>query len=388
MGCSYNEHKVNRNTLMKKHARSLDANEILQLIFVYMTEVSSLRNYDDVIIVLANMGRALTSADRCTVWVVSDDKKKIWTKVAHGIESIELPIDSGVVGKSIINGEKIIIDDVYLDDRFNQEIDRKTGYLTKSMMVIPMFDNDDEIIGAFQVINSTSETGVFDRRDMERLMLSSTYAAETIVSAKLTQEIEETQKEVVFTMGAIGESRSKETGNHVKRVAEYSKILALACGLPMEQAELLKAASPMHDIGKIAIPDAVLNKPGRFDEEERVIMDSHAELGFGMIKNSKRPLLKAAAIVAYQHHEKWDGSGYPRGLKEEEIHIFGRITALADVFDALGSDRCYKKAWEDEKIFTLFKEESGKHFDPKLVDLFFNHLDKFLDVRDKFKDEF
>jgi len=325
---------------MKKHARSLDANEILQLIFVYMTEVSSLRNYDDVIIVLANMGRALTSADRCTVWVVSDDKKKIWTKVAHGIESIELPIDSGVVGKSIINGEKIIIDDVYLDDRFNQEIDRKTGYLTKSMMVIPMFDNDDEIIGAFQVINSTSETGVFDRRDMERLMLSSTYAAETIVSAKLTQEIEETQKEVVFTMGAIGESRSKETGNHVKRVAEYSKILALACGLPMEQAELLKAASPMHDIGKIAIPDAVLNKPGRFDEEERVIMDSHAELGFGMIKNSKRPLLKAAAIVAYQHHEKWDGSGYPRGLKEEEIHIFGRITALADVFDALGSDRC------------------------------------------------
>jgi len=202
----------------------------------------------------------------------------------------------------------------------------------------------------------------------------------------LNDEIEETQREVVFTMGAIGESRSKETGNHVKRVAQYSKLLALFYGLSEKEADMIKQASPMHDIGKVAIPDAVLNKPGRFDEEERKIMDTHAQLGYDMLKNSHRPLLELAATVAYEHHEKWNGSGYPRGLKEEEIHIAGRITALADVFDALGSDRVYKKAWDDERIFNLFKEERGKHFDPTLVDIFFDNLDEFLKVRDQFKD--
>jgi len=368
--------------------RNLQANEILELIFVYLTEVTSLREYDDIIIVLADMGRALTAADRCTVWVVSDDRQKIWTKVAHGIEPIEIPINSGIVGNSITTAKKVIIEDVYKDERFNPEIDKKTGYRTKSMMVIPMFDNDYEIIGAFQVINNQGAAGVFEKRDMERLMLASTYAAETIVSAKLTKEVEDTQREVVFTMGAIGESRSKETGNHVKRVSEYSRILAIAYGMSNDKAELLKQASPMHDVGKIAIPDSILKKPGRFNAEERKIMDTHAELGYHMIKNSERPLLKAAAIVAYEHHEKWDGTGYPRKLKGEEIHIFGRITALADVYDALGSDRVYKKAWDNERIFALFKEERGKHFDPKLIDLFFENLDEILTVREEFKDHY
>ena len=203
---------------------------------------------------------------------------------------------------------------------------------------------------------------------------------------QLNEEITHTQKEVVFTMGAIGESRSKETGNHVKRVAEYSKILALHYGLSNKEAEMLKQASPMHDIGKVAIPDAILNKPGRFDPEERKIMDTHAQLGYEMLKNSDRPLLKLAATVSYEHHEKWDGTGYPQGLKGDKIDINGRITALADVFDALGSDRVYKKAWNDEKIFKLFKEEKGKHFDPFLIDIFFDNLEEFLEVRDRFKD--
>lgn len=204
----------------------------------------------------------------------------------------------------------------------------------------------------------------------------------------LSKEIEDTQKEVVFTMGAIGESRSKETGNHVKRVAQYSKILALYYGLCEKEAEMLKQASPMHDIGKVAIPDSILNKPGRFDEKERKIMDTHAQLGYDMLKYSERPLLKMAATVAYEHHEKYNGTGYPQGLKGEEIHIYGRITALADVFDALGSDRVYKKAWDDERIFNLFKEERAEHFDPKLIDIFFEHLDEFLEVREALKDQF
>ncbi len=199
-------------------------------------------------------------------------------------------------------------------------------------------------------------------------------------------EIEETQKEVVFTMGAIGEARSKETGNHVKRVAEYTYLFAKYYGLPKKECEMLKQASPMHDIGKIAIPDAILNKPGRFNQEERTIMETHAQLGYDMLKYSNRPLLKMAAIVAYEHHEKYNGTGYPNKIAGEKIHIYGRVTAIADVFDALGSTRVYKPAWDDKKIFNLFQEERNKHFDSKLVDIFFEHLDEFLHIRDTMKD--
>ena len=202
----------------------------------------------------------------------------------------------------------------------------------------------------------------------------------------LRQEIEDTQKEVVFTMGAIGESRSKETGNHVKRVAEYSYLLAILSGINKKEAELLKLASPMHDIGKVGIPDSILNKPGKLTVEEFEIMKTHAFKGYEMLKGSNRDILKISSIVAYEHHEKWDGTGYPNSLKGEEIHIYGRITAICDVFDALGSNRAYKKAWNLEQILELFKEQKGKHFDPRLIDLFFENLDKFISIRDRYVD--
>ena len=203
---------------------------------------------------------------------------------------------------------------------------------------------------------------------------------------KLQEEIIETQREMLERMGELAESRSQETGHHVKRVAEYSALLARLYGLNEEQTELLKMASPMHDIGKIAITDEILLKPGKLSDDEFEIMKTHSQKGHLLFKNSKRELLKAAAIVAHEHHERWDGKGYPQGLIGEDIHIYGRITALADVFDALGSDRVYKNAWNDEKIFKLFKEESGKQFDPKLVDIFFENLDQFLKIRDRFTD--
>ena len=198
----------------------------------------------------------------------------------------------------------------------------------------------------------------------------------------LQHEIEETQREVVFTMGAIGESRSKETGNHVKRVAQYSYLLAKYYGLTSKECEMLKQASPMHDIGKVAIPDAILNKPSSFTPEERIIMNTHAKLGYDMLKHSNKYLLKMASIVAYEHHERWDGEGYPNKLKGDEIHIYGRITAVADVFDALSSHRCYKDIWDDEMIFKMFRDEKAKQFDPKLIEIFFENIDDFLEVRD------
>ena len=212
------------------------------------------------------------------------------------------------------------------------------------------------------------------------------YATDITEIMELNVEIEKTQKEIIYTMGEIGETRSKETGNHVKRVAQYSYMLAIEYGLSTEEADKLKMASPMHDIGKVGIPDSILNKPGRHTAQEFGIMKTHAQLGCDMLKNSDRPIIKAAAIVASQHHERYDGKGYPNGLKGEDIHIYGRITAIADVFDALGSKRVYKEAWELNKILELFKNERGAHFDPKLVDIFFNNLDDFLEVRDKYKD--
>ena len=202
----------------------------------------------------------------------------------------------------------------------------------------------------------------------------------------LNEEIQSTQKEIIYKMGEIGETRSKETGNHVKRVAEYSRLLALLWGMDKKEANNLLIASPMHDIGKVGIPDSILKKTGKLTEDEFEIMKEHSLIGYNILKDSKRDILKAAAIVAKEHHEKWDGTGYPFGLKGENIHIYGRITAIADVFDALGSERCYKEAWEDEKIFGLFQKEKAKHFDPNLIDLFFKNINSFIEIRNKYKD--
>ncbi len=230
-------------------------------------------------------------------------------------------------------------------------------------------------------VNATINPILDHNDDIEEFIAIRNDITETIL---LHEELGKTQQDMIIRIGEVGETRSRETGNHVRRVAEYSRILATKYGLTEDDIRNLTNASPMHDIGKIGIPDSILQKPGPLDSEEWEIMRTHSETGYRFFKDSDSPLLKAAAIITYEHHEKWDGSGYPRGLEGNNIHIFGRITALADVFDALGSDRCYKKAWENEKIFELFHQERGRHFDPALVDIFFEHLDEFLDIQARF----
>ena len=203
---------------------------------------------------------------------------------------------------------------------------------------------------------------------------------------KLRETVKESQKELSYILGEAVEKRSKETGSHVKRVANYSQLLAKLYGLNDYQSEIIKLASPLHDIGKISIPDLILNKPGKLTPEEWEIMQTHAKVGYDILHSSSNEILKCGAIIAYHHHEKWDGSGYPQGLEGERINIVGRITALADVFDALGSDRCYKSAWPLEKVISLIQSERGRHFDPKLVDLFINNLDEFIFIRDSYPD--
>ncbi|BBE31196.1 phosphodiesterase [Tepiditoga spiralis] len=202
----------------------------------------------------------------------------------------------------------------------------------------------------------------------------------------LVLEIEETQKEIIYTLGEVVEGRSNETGYHVRRVAEYSKILALGCGLSEEEANKIKMAAPMHDVGKVAIPDKILLKPGKLNEEEFKIMKTHAQLGYELLKKSKRNILQISATIAHEHHERWDGSGYPLGLKGEEISIYGRIVSIVDVFDALISDRVYRKAMDLETAKKIIRDGSGKNFDPKLVEIFFNNFDKILKIKGSFKD--
>ncbi|WP_239617546.1 HD domain-containing phosphohydrolase [Cohnella mopanensis] len=368
------------------YKNELSPEDLLRIIFDYTAKIASERKLNEVLVLMANMGREMILSDRCTVWLIDLPNHELYTTVAHGVDEIRIPYGTGFVGSAIISGEPIIIDDAYGDPRHNSENDRKTGYHTKSIITVPFRNNDGEIIGAYQAINKLTAIGHFTAMDLDLLSLAASYAGKSLESVMLHQEIIDTQREIISAMGEIGEIRSKETGNHVRRVAEYSYILALGLGLGTSQAELLRTASPMHDIGKVAIPDAVLNKPGKLTAEEYDLIKSHTDIGHHLLRGSRRELLRTASIVAEQHHEKWDGSGYPLGRKGEEIHIFGRITAVADVFDALSAERVYKAAWPLEKIESLFRKERGHHFDPAVVDVFFAELPKLLKVRQQLTD--
>lgn len=207
-----------------------------------------------------------------------------------------------------------------------------------------------------------------------------------IENLTLNKEIVDTQKEVIYTLGEIVESRSKETANHVIRVAEYSYLLALGYGMDMEEAELLKMASPMHDIGKIGIPDVILNKPGKLTTEEFEIIKTHTTIGHDILKQSKRKIMRTAAIIAIGHHERWDGKGYPNGIQGKSIDIYSRITSLADVFDALSHKRCYKEAWPLDQVKDYLYEESGKMFDPVLVELFMSNWQQIIKIKEQYPD--
>jgi putative two-component system response regulator len=200
-------------------------------------------------------------------------------------------------------------------------------------------------------------------------------------------ELVETRLAIVQRLGRAAEYKDNETGLHVIRMSHYSRLIALSAGLGENWADTLLNAAPMHDVGKIGIPDAIIQKPGKLDAEEWVIMKSHAEIGARIIGDDGSDLLNMAREVALCHHEKWDGSGYPQGLSGEDIPLSARIVAIADVFDALTSERPYKQAWPVDEATTLIREQAGKHFDPTLVEAFFKSLREILQVRDRWQDD-
>lgn len=276
-----------------------------------------------------------------------------------------------------------------VEKKLSSELQNKIDHaltLKKSMFFEDYFvlywnseDKHDYLI----YMEGNQELSELDRRLLDIFCLNVSSAFENL---KLHLEMYDTQREVFFRLAEVAETRSKETGNHVRRVAEYAKLLGEKYGLSEKEVDMLHLAAPMHDLGKLGISDEILNKPAKLTTTEFDIMKMHSIIGHDMLKGSELTMLKAAAIIAKEHHERYDGNGYPRGLRGGEIHIFSKITGIADVFDALACDRVYKKAWPLEQIIEYFHENKGCQFDPLLVDLFFTNFDEFLLIKEKFAD--
>jgi len=259
-------------------------------------------------------------------------------------------------------------------------------YLSRSYHKKESFFEDDVFIGFYEskednyIFLYVEGCGKLDDNDKEFLNLFSNNISIAFDNVCLNEEVINTQKEIAERLGGVIENRSKDAAEHVHRVAEISYVLAKGYGLDEREAMNLKLASPMHDIGKIAIPDSVLFKPGKLDNDEFEIMKKHSEVGKEILANSKRDILKVAEIIAHEHHERYDGKGYPLGKKGEDIHIYGRITAVADVFDALSHKRIYKDAWSLDEVLDYFSEQRGGHFDPKIVDILFENIEQIKEI--------
>ncbi len=259
----------------------------------------------------------------------------------------------------------------------------------------PGFKSKNTKVGFICLYRSIeSHTGMLYIRDLKTrnemenhlLQMFCRNALTAFENISLRTLLEESQREIVYLLGDAVEHRSKETGHHLKRVSEISFLLARKLKLPAEQCRVIAEAAPLHDLGKIAIPDSILNKPGKLTTEEWEVMKTHSEIGYEMLHNSDKPLLKMGAEIARDHHERWDGTGYPAGKKGSEISLAGRITAIADVFDALCSARVYKSPWEMKQVEEYFQLQRGLHFDPDLVDLVFSHLEEIVDIQRRFQD--
>lgn len=223
------------------------------------------------------------------------------------------------------------------------------------------------------------------RRAQLQLANRAAWLAEEV--KKATAEIEAREQEVIYRLSRAAEYRDPETGGHLKRMAHYSRLIAKNLGLPDSDQDMILAAAPMHDVGKMATPDNILLKPGRLDPDEMVIMRHHAEIGAEILKDSVSPLLQTAAMIAATHHEKFDGSGYPNGLKGEAIPLFGRIVAVADVFDALTSERPYKRAWSVDEAVSFLRDNTSTHFCPVCVNAFLMDWDAVLTIMQAHQDE-
>lgn len=260
-----------------------------------------------------------------------------------------------------------------------QGFSKKDNYFLDNYYIAYNYENDNN---TNLICLKSSEP--FTETDKAFINIFFNHANVILNNLKLNQEMFSTQKVLIEVLGQVVEKRYVDDPNHIKRVAQMSYLLARKCGINEKEANMLRIVSPMHDVGKIGISDAILLKPGKLTPEEFEQMKTHTTIGYNILKDTKKETLDIASLVAYEHHEKWDGTGYPRGLKGEEISIYGRITSVVDVFDALANKRCYKEVWEKDRIIAFFKKQSGTQFDPTLVKIFLDNYNEFESVQNKY----
>jgi len=334
-----------------------------------------------------------------TILIVDDTPENI--DVLVGILKDEYEMIAALNGskalKIIQSGKQpdLILLDVMMPEMDGYQVCKrlKADYTTRHIPVIfvtAKVSVDDELkgfaLGAADYISKPFSPPVIKARIKTHLALyDQNNELEHKVIAR-TEELNNTRMQIIQRLGRAAEYKDNETGMHVIRMSHYSRVLGLAAGMNDEEADMLLNAAPMHDIGKIGIEDKIILKPGKLDAEEWAIMQTHCQIGAEIIGDDASELLKMAKIVAMTHHERWDGSGYPKGLKEEEIPRVGRIIAIADVFDALTSKRSYKQAWSVGDAIEQIKKDAGKHFDPYLVSLFIEALPEILSIKGKYQE--
>ncbi|MEW6089052.1 MAG: HD domain-containing phosphohydrolase [bacterium] len=380
-------HKLNKIGIALTSEQNLD-----RLLEMIVREARNLVNCD--------AGSLYIKRDNFLDFVVSQNdtltKRLGEAKIKELFKTFSLPITKeSVSGYTALTGEILNIPDVYeipknMEYKINLDYDQRNRYRSKSMLVVPLKDNENKVIGVIQLINALDEFGniiSFPGKMIEELVCSlGSQAAIAIKNAQLNKALKEAYLDTIYCLSEAAESKDKDTGMHIQRVSNYSVTLGRKLGLNENELELILYASPMHDIGKVGIPDAVLLKPGRLDIEERKIIEQHTVIGARILSNAKGQVLKMSKDIALTHHEKYDGTGYPNKLKGNEIPLSGRIVALADVFDALINRRCYKSAMSYDEVCEIIKKESSRHFDPDIVNAFFGTYKEIKEILEKYND--
>ena len=359
----------------KSETPKLSAEEKLNLLVEFGTRISSELRLDKLLDIIAKQITKMLDVGRCTIYLKDVEKNELWSKIAQGrgLEHTEIRVPlngNGIISIVARTGETINLPNAYEDPRFCMDVDMVTDFRTHSMLAVPLKNNSGKVLGVFQVANKSDATP-FDKKDEGILLLLATLAASAIEIAKLYQDVHVAQLETIYRLAVTAEYRDQQdTRAHLKNISIISYLLALALGMSKKEADLIKNASPLHDIGKVALADNILLKPGKLTPEEFEIMKSHTVYGGRILEGAHSKILQIAHKMSLYHHEKWNGLGYPKGLKGEEIPVEARIVTVADVFDALCVFRVYKKAWKTDDAYAYIVGESGKAFDPRIVAAF------------------
>lgn len=333
-------------------------------------EISKELQLDRLLRIIMDEVKKTLNADRCTVFLLDETGKELWSKVAHGEKEIRFPSHLGIAGHVVRCGEILNIVDAYSDPRFNREIDRQTGYHTRNILTFPMKNKLGELIGVFQVLNK--QIGNFDRKDEDLLAAISCIAATQIENAQLYEQQRKTFTSFIETLASTIDARDPLTAGHSKRIALYSEEVAKIVNLSSDRIEVLRYAALLHDYGKISLSDAILKNRKRLTEWQYSQMQSHPAITRSILQKIYLPKnLKDLPQIAGAHHEKVDGSGYPDGLKFDEIPVESRLLAVVDAFDAMTSSRRYTdRIINFEKVVRTLEIDSNSHFDPFFVEAF------------------